>query len=708
MTPPCGRLRACRARRSRPPEARRVRAQAPRGAHAEPFDGRPPGGGDGPIFVVQRHSATRGCTTTCGSSATGSSRAGRCRRACRAPRARGGSPSTPRTTPWPTPRSRGRSPRASTARARWTSTTPARTRWSRSGRTAASRSGCTAPACRGTWTLVPAGMDRDERNWLLIRRRDDDAPGAVTAVEALRYEPMLATNADELPRGDGWLYEVKWDGYRAVARLAEGEPMLWSRNGNDLRERFQAVAVDLGTRAALARVRGRRRGLPPRRAGPPELLAAPAGRGRARLLRLRRARGGRRAGPRAAADRAAGAARAARRRDEQDRPDLADERRRGDAPALRDRARPGGADGEAGGVDVRARPADARLAQGQGAPAAGARDRRPHARRGRARAARVARHGLPRRRRAPRLRRQRRHGVHRRRDRPAAGPVRAAAARHAAARGAAARAAAAGAAGSSGSSPSWSPRSSSPSGRTTAASGRRPTRACATTRARATWSARTSPRPPAGSRTRPRGGRPRGARTSTRSSSPATASPRATSSTTTGGRAGVLVPHLRDRPFTMKRHPDGIDGKTSSRRTRPKHMPGVDPAAPSCAAATGDTADDRLPARRGPRRAALGRDMGAIDLHVWYSRMPAASSTPTTCSSTSTRPPTSGYAEAVQAAQLIRQLLDGLGLRGVPEDERLGGHPRLRAARPGALATRTRGCSPRASAARSSAPTRGW
>ena len=30
-------------------------------------------------------------------------------------------------------------------------------------------------------------------------------------------EPMLATAATTLPRGDGWAYEVKWDGVRAVA-----------------------------------------------------------------------------------------------------------------------------------------------------------------------------------------------------------------------------------------------------------------------------------------------------------------------------------------------------------------------------------------------------------------------------------------------------------------------------------------------------------
>ena len=45
---------------------------------------------------------------------------------------------------------------------------------------------------------------------------------------------MLATLADELPTGDGWLYEVKWDGYRALGYVRDGEAKLVSRDDNDL------------------------------------------------------------------------------------------------------------------------------------------------------------------------------------------------------------------------------------------------------------------------------------------------------------------------------------------------------------------------------------------------------------------------------------------------------------------------------------------
>ena len=30
---------------------------------------------------------------------------------------------------------------------------------------------------------------------------------------------MLATLAGEVPTGEGWLYEVKWDGFRAIATI---------------------------------------------------------------------------------------------------------------------------------------------------------------------------------------------------------------------------------------------------------------------------------------------------------------------------------------------------------------------------------------------------------------------------------------------------------------------------------------------------------
>jgi bifunctional non-homologous end joining protein LigD len=97
----------------------------------------------------------------------------------------------------------------------------------------------------GMWTLVPAKLDGDPKNWLILRKRDQDGAAAGAA---RRYQPMLATLAsrDELPTADGWLFEVKWDGYRALAYVRGGETVrLDSRRGNDHVGRFPNVAREV-------------------------------------------------------------------------------------------------------------------------------------------------------------------------------------------------------------------------------------------------------------------------------------------------------------------------------------------------------------------------------------------------------------------------------------------------------------------------------
>jgi bifunctional non-homologous end joining protein LigD len=99
----------------------------------------------------------------------------------------------------------------------------------------------------GVWTLVPAKLDGDPKNWLLLRK---DGPTEETS----RYAPMLSTSSESLPRGEGWIHEPKWDGFRAIVTISGGQAKLTSRNGNDLTERFRpaARAAELGTRSADA------------------------------------------------------------------------------------------------------------------------------------------------------------------------------------------------------------------------------------------------------------------------------------------------------------------------------------------------------------------------------------------------------------------------------------------------------------------------
>ncbi len=87
----------------------------------------------------------------------------------------------------------------------------------------------------GVWTLVSASLDGDPKNWLLLRK-DAGTDGED------RLQPMLAASTDTLPLGEGWVYEPKWDGFRAIVTVSGGEVTLTSRNGNDLTDRFRAVA----------------------------------------------------------------------------------------------------------------------------------------------------------------------------------------------------------------------------------------------------------------------------------------------------------------------------------------------------------------------------------------------------------------------------------------------------------------------------------
>jgi DNA ligase D len=139
---------------------------------------------------------------------------------------------------------------------------------------------------RGGWTLVR--LARDPKNWLLIKERDDEAraladydvlveqplsvlsglavedlkqsdaaPPTTTTVEPVRPEriqgakratmptqvaPQLAGVADAAPQGEGWLHEIKYDGYRTIVRIADGEARLFTRNKHDWTHRYRALA----------------------------------------------------------------------------------------------------------------------------------------------------------------------------------------------------------------------------------------------------------------------------------------------------------------------------------------------------------------------------------------------------------------------------------------------------------------------------------
>jgi bifunctional non-homologous end joining protein LigD len=109
---------------------------------------------------------------------------------------------------------------------------------------------------RGRYALFATGTSKgdgdDGKNWMIHRMDPAEDPDREPLPE--RLVPMLAT-LGELPRDDdGWAYEIKWDGVRALAYVEPGRLRLVSRNGNDVTAQYPEIGRmgrQLGAREAL-------------------------------------------------------------------------------------------------------------------------------------------------------------------------------------------------------------------------------------------------------------------------------------------------------------------------------------------------------------------------------------------------------------------------------------------------------------------------
>ena len=52
-------------------------------------------------------------------------------------------------------------------------------------------------------------------------------------------KPMLCKVSDKAFDDKDWAFEIKWDGYRAIADLSKDELRLYSRNGIDFSNKFK-------------------------------------------------------------------------------------------------------------------------------------------------------------------------------------------------------------------------------------------------------------------------------------------------------------------------------------------------------------------------------------------------------------------------------------------------------------------------------------
>ena len=54
-------------------------------------------------------------------------------------------------------------------------------------------------------------------------------------------EPQLATLVDDVPPGDGWIHEIKYDGYRLLLSVGDGVATAFTRNGLDWSDKFKSL-----------------------------------------------------------------------------------------------------------------------------------------------------------------------------------------------------------------------------------------------------------------------------------------------------------------------------------------------------------------------------------------------------------------------------------------------------------------------------------
>jgi bifunctional non-homologous end joining protein LigD len=127
----------------------------------------------------------------------------------------------------------------------------------------------------------------------------------------------------------------------------------------------------------------------------------------------------------------------------------------------------------------------------------------------------------------------------------------------------------------------------------------------------------------------------------------------------------TIVPHLKDRPFTMKRYPHGITEQAFFQKQAPKHLPDWIPTRQFRTWPRGSGRESRLVdfALVNSTEAVLFMvQNNCIDMNAWYSRVDKPDRPDFVLFDLD--PPEGGFELAIEVAHLIRELLDELALPG--------------------------------------------
>ena len=78
-----------------------------------------------------------------------------------------------------------------------------------------------------------------------IDAKTSDRFAALREIEASFVEPMDCLSVSKLPTGSQWVWEIKLDGYRAIAVRSGSHVTLYSRRRNSLNRRFPSIVEAL-------------------------------------------------------------------------------------------------------------------------------------------------------------------------------------------------------------------------------------------------------------------------------------------------------------------------------------------------------------------------------------------------------------------------------------------------------------------------------
>jgi len=116
---------------------------------------------------------------------------------------------------------------------------------------------------KGEFALVRTNRGDKKNQWLLIKKKDESStdlnydaeeliekaakiPGKVVKLEFRdAVKPMLASTTKKIFNDPNWIYELKWDGYRLIAHINNGEVTIHSRNGISYNTKFPNLVEDL-------------------------------------------------------------------------------------------------------------------------------------------------------------------------------------------------------------------------------------------------------------------------------------------------------------------------------------------------------------------------------------------------------------------------------------------------------------------------------